>query len=418
MWEKNELPLHDITILDLSWVLAGPYATRLFADLGANVIKVESRKTFDVVRSGAQRQGNEDPRVEGGWAYNDMNRGKSDIAINLKSEKGRQAFEELLAKADIMICNYGPRAFHKLRLTYDDLKAVKPDIILLNASGLGDWGPWSSYVTFAPVLQALTGIEATVGYEGEEPYDEYPPISDYIGALTAANCLLGALEYRHRTGKGQFIDLSQGEAAAALMGSAVLDWQVNAEKKGCLGNRHYAGDIAPHNCYRCKGEGEQWCVISCADEAEWQALRKVVDPQGLWSGEARFADAAVRVQNAEELDRQVERWTREHAPMEAAELLQAAGVSAAPVQYALDSLFHDEHKRQRGFFVPVDFPPSHKSPETFLVTSTSIRITGVPPIRQVEPGPSVGRDTDVILREVLGKSQEWIDDAAKEEAFV
>lgn len=418
MWEKNDLPLSGITILDLSWVLAGPYATRLFADLGANVVKVESSKTFDVVRSGAQRRGNENPREEGGWAYNEMNRGKSDIAINLKSEKGRQAFEELLARSDIMICNYGPRAFHKLRLTYEDLKAVKPDIILLNASGLGDWGPWSTYVTFAPVLQSLTGIEATVGYEGEDPYDEYPPISDYIGALTAANCLMGALEYRRKTGKGQFIDLSQGEAAAAMMGPAVLDWQVNRKKRGTLGNRHYAGDAAPHNCYKCQGGEDSWCVIACFEEEEWKALCSVVDPENTWSGGRRFATKAARLENQEELDRRIEAWTKTMRPMETAELLQRAGVSAAPVQYALDSLYRDEHKRARGFFIPVEFPPSDKFPDQFLVTSTSIRMTGVPPIERVAPGPSVGRDTDFILKQVLGKSPEWIKEAEGEDAFV
>ena len=197
--------------------------------MGARVIKVESRKSFDVLRSGCRRKGNDDPRKEGGWNYNDLNRGKMHITINLKSEKGREVFEELVRISDVVVSNFSAAAFKKLRLTYEELREINPGIIVMNASGLGDWGPFSSFVTFAPILQSMTGIESLVGYEERTRLWLLPARGRYMGL--AVQLPDGGAGIQKKTGKGQFLDLSQ-ERRRFLTWGTYLDWQVNRVKRG------------------------------------------------------------------------------------------------------------------------------------------------------------------------------------------
>lgn len=414
----SRLPLEDITILDLTWVIAGPHASRLFSDLGARVIKVESKRSLDVVRTGGQRKGNKDFREEGGWAFNDLNHGKLDIAINLKTEKGREALEGLVRISDIVVANYGTTAFHKLRLTFDDLSKIKPDVIVLNASGLGDWGPYCEFVSFAPVVQAMTGITNSIGYEGSAvPFDNYPPMADYEGALSICNHLMAALEYRRKTGKGQFIDLSQVESATSYMGTAILSMQVNGAVKGFCGNHHYADSAAPHNVYKCKGGEDQWCAIAVASEQEWRRFCGAVDPDGTWVSDPRFATLDDRIANQVALDELVGQWTLEHTPDEAGDILQKNGVSGVPVQTARDLLFRDKHLKARDYLMEVDFPPSDKYPPTYLITGPLMRFPERTYQHVVPSAPSVGQDTGLILTQILGKSEDWIKSAREENAF-
>lgn len=413
---KNDLPLKDIVILDFSWVIAGPFATRMLADLGAQVIKVTSRN-IDVTRPAALRVGNEDFREEAGWLYNDLNHGKKNISLNLKSEMGRQIMEELVAKSDLVVCNYGKGAFHKLGLTYEELSKIKKDIIVVNASGLGDDGPYSGFVTYAPVLQALTGIANLVGYEDETlPLEEYAPVADYIGGIAIANYLLAALEWRRKTGEGQFIDLSQGECSAIYLGPALLDMQSNNKKSGALlGNRDWAGRGAPHNVYRCAGD--RWCVIEVFTEEEWKNFCKVADPHGVWSADPRFAALPLRLQNAEALDAFVEQWTLQCTADEVGDLLQAVGVAAAPVQSARDCLTRDKHLQARGFYREMPFAPSDRRPEKFMVTGVQPHLADVEYPHTVSPAVCNGYDNAAVLTEFLGKTQEWIETAEKGGAF-
>lgn len=414
----DKLPLSDITILDLTWVIAGPMATRLLCDLGARVIKVESRKSFDVLRSGCRRKGNDDPRKEGGWAFNDLNRGKTHITLNLKSEKGREVFEELVKISDVVVSNFGAAAFKKLRLTHEDLKEINSEIIVMNASGLGDWGPYSSFVTFAPILQSMTGIESLVGYEGaDSPLGSFPPVADYMGSLAICNYLMAALEYRRRTGKGQFLDLSQGEAAVSYLGHILLDWQVNRVKRGLKGNHHYADGAAPHNVYKCLGDDE-WCAISVASEKEWEAFAKTIDPPGEWTKGEKFSTAGARVANERELDERVSVWTGQKTANEVSELLQTAGVSGAPVQSSEAVLYEDEHLKERGFFKKIVFPPSDRLPDNFIVNGLPFLINGCRFSEDSRPAPEMGIHTKYVVEHILGKSEEWYNEAAAAEAFV
>ena len=405
---KECLPLDDITVLDLSWVIAGPHSTRMLADLGAKVIKVTSVSNVDVVRTDAMRNGNYDCVKEGGWLYQELNHGKLDIAINLKSAQGREIFNELVSISDIVVCNYGVNAFNKLGLRFEDLSKIKPDIIVINASGLGDWGPYSSFVTYAPVLQSITGIESLVGYEGDNaPVDEYAAVADYIGSLTIANYLLAALEHHHRTGEGQFIDISQGEAAAVFLGTALLEWQANGVCRGLIGNRHHAEQAAPHNVYPCKNE-DTWCAVAVITQEEWNRFCSVIDPCAAWSEDKRFATLESRIENQDDLDLRITEWTKRHDPVEAACLLQQVGVSAAPVQTALDCIYNDEHLKERSFFREVVFEEPDRTPERFLVTGVLPYIEGLNYPHAAAPASATGGDTRDVLRDILHKGEDEI----------
>ena len=410
-------PLEGITVLDMSRVIAGPHATRQLSDLGARVIKVSSTRNLDVARPGAMRKGNQDYNQEGGWMYNELNHGKLDISINLKSDAGRKIFDQLVAISDVVVCNYGVKAFEKLKLTFEDLSEIKRDIIVLNASGLGAWGPYSNFVTYAPVLQAITGISVLVGYEGDEvPIDEYAAIADYVGGLTIANYLLAALAYRDRTGAGQFIDISQGEAAAMLLGGALLDWQVNQNPPELQGNHDPYRMAAPHNTYPCRGE-DAWCAIAVRSEEEWKRFCQVADPAGSWSSDSAFATQAARISNQRSLDEHITEWTSAKDRFEIAEQLQQNGVSAAPVLTACECLWEDQDLQQRDFYRQMPFPPSACTPESFLVTGVLPRVEGLGNPRTVAPAPATGADRDYVLSNILGMSKEAILEAAQAGAF-
>lgn len=409
------LPLKDITILDLSWVLAGPHATRQFCELGATIIKVESSKSIDVVRSGAQRKNNDSFKKEGGWAFQDQNRNKIDIGINLKTAKGREILEELVKRSDAVVCNYGSSAFRKLRLHYDDLKQIKDDVIVLNASGLGDWGPYSQFVTFAPCLMGLTGMTGSIGYENSStPYDGYPPLADYLGALAVCNALLAAIEYRRKTGKGQFVDLSQGEAAVSYIGVPIIDWQVNQKASALRGNQHHSDSIVPHNVYKCKGDDTAWCAIAIGDEAQWQRFRALVDPECGKLLNEKFGTLALRLKNRAELDSIISNWTSTMTPNEVGCLLQHHGISGAPVQTARQAMFEDGHLADRNFWQEVEYPSSEKFPPYYKVTGPIFRDEKTPHF--CKPAPGLGENTAYVLRDLLNKSEEWISEAYSEGA--
>ena len=411
------LPLSDITIVDLSWVIAGPYATQMFNQLGAKVMRVESKRNFDVTRPDCTRDPDADFLQEGGWLFQQLNSGKMDISLNLKTTHGREALEALVKQADVVVCNYSTTAFKKLRLTYEDLSAVNPNIIVLNASGMGYTGPYSGFVMYAPPLQAVSGLAHCVGYEGDQaPFEEYLPLTDYIGSLMIANLLMAAIEYRRRTGEGQFIDLSQCEGAIAFLGTIILDHQVNGCSHDLIGNHHYADGAAPHNTYLCKGDAA-WCAISVASEDEWQRFCHVVDPDGTWSADARFASLEQRVQHQDLLDQQVSAWTRNHTPQEVGALLQDNRVSAAPVQSRMDFLYRDEHIRARTFLVEQDLPITEKTPNTFLLQQPVARFPEQPMPEAPPPAPAVGAHTEHILKEMLHKSEDWIQTGYAEGSF-
>jgi benzylsuccinate CoA-transferase BbsF subunit len=411
----TRLPLEDIRIIDFGWVIACPHGTRLLADLGAQVIRIESRAKIDGLRGDFLREGISSPLEEGGAIFQEQNRNKMGMCLNIKVPKGREILGSLVQISDVVASNFDPIGFRKLGLQWDELQKSNPNIIVVNASGMGDWGPHSEYLTFGPNLHAISGITNSIGYPGQEPIGLGVPWADYVGGAALALAILAALEYRRKTGKGQFIDISQYEVALSFLGSNLLEWSANKKISEKCGNKHHSSGAVPHNCYRCKGEG-RWCVISVASDKEWASLCNVLGNPD-WTKNSKFLTHLQRVINQDELDKLIEAWTTNYYAEEIVEKMQEAGVSAGLVQNAEDLIKHDIHLRERGFLVDTECPHSQRKPSSLVMPGVITRLLGQPlPIRRRAPGP-LGEDNEYILKDLLGMTEQEIEQAEAEGAF-
>ncbi|GAI01091.1 unnamed protein product, partial [marine sediment metagenome] len=315
----NRPVLHGIRILDFTWVLAGPYATRVLADFGAEVIKIQPLM----------------PEAEDEFSrgyYNTWNRNKLGITLNLSKPQGVALAKRLVTISDAVVENFTPRVMANWGLDYDSLKKLKPDLIMLSLSTMGNTGPWRDYAGFGPTIQAFSGITYLTSFPGEPPLGLGTSYADHIAGLVACLALLGALEYRQRTGEGQYIDVSQVEAMASLLGDAILDYTVDGRQVEPVGNS--STEAAPHGVYRCRGD-DRWCAIAVFTEDQWQGFKRALGNPP-WAEARRFASLAGRLKNSEQLNRLVEDWTKEHTAEEAMALLQEQGVAAGVVQDASD----------------------------------------------------------------------------------
>ncbi|MFC2034467.1 CaiB/BaiF CoA transferase family protein, partial [Chloroflexota bacterium] len=247
-------PFQDIKIVELTNYIAAPLITRYLSDLGAEVIKIEGRGRPDPERSG---------RLGDDFLQN--NTGKLDIALNLRNPKGVEITKKLVARADIVVENFAGGVMARLGLGYEDLKKVKPDIIMISSCMQGQTGPWAQSPGLGSHLAGLMGFNEIAGWPDREPA-ELGVYTDYVAPQISALAIMAALDYRRRTGKGQYFDFSQGEASLHFLGPLLLDYSVNKRVATRMGNRYpYA---APHNAYRCRGE-DRWCAIAVFTDEEW-----------------------------------------------------------------------------------------------------------------------------------------------------
>ncbi|MGE0229030.1 MAG: CaiB/BaiF CoA transferase family protein [Dehalococcoidia bacterium] len=327
--------LDRIRITDFSGVLAGAGASKILAAFGAEVIRVENPSNlgaWDVVRGSPpyidERRGH---NLGGG--FNNHNAGKLGITLNLQTEKGRELLPRLVAISDVVAENFAAGVMERLGFGYERLRAIKPDIIYLSNCGFGASGPYVSYKTWGPIVQAVSGLTHLSGLPGQPPAGWGYSYMDHTGAYYGAIAMLAALHHRHRTGEGQWIDLSMTEAAATLTGTTILDWTVNgrpARREGYPDANHSdSPPMAPHGIYPARDE-DHWVAIACRDDADWQAIADEIAE--LWVHDDRFATIEARLANQAALDDLLSRWTRLFDEDEVAERLQAAGVPAAPVQ--------------------------------------------------------------------------------------
>jgi benzylsuccinate CoA-transferase BbsF subunit len=374
--------LKGIRILDFSWVLAGPYATRLLADFGAEVIKVQPL----MPEAG--------DKFSRGY-YNTWNRNKLGITLNLASPEGIALAKKLVAVSDAVVENFTPRVMANWGLDYENLKEIKPDIIMLSLSTMGSSGPWRDYAGFGPTVQAFSGITRLTSFPVKPPPGLGTAYADHIAGLLACLALLSALEYRRRTGEGQYIDVSQVEAMASLLGDAILDYQIEGREVEAVGNS--STGAAPHGVYRCQGD-DRWCAIAVFTDDEWQGFKRALDNPP-WAEDKRFATLNGRLENKARLDRLVEEWTKKHTAEEAMALLQKQGVAAGVVQSAGD-LAQDPQLNERGFFIELDHPELGKT----VSDATPIRLSDTP-ARYSRPAPLLGQDNENVYGELLGLSE-------------
>ena len=333
--------LSGLRVLDFTRVLAGPYGTRILADFGAEVIKVQSKKTSNGAESNTSMY------------FSAWNRNKRSITLDMSKPEARDLALRLTEISDIVIENFSPRVMLNWGLDYKSIKEVKPDLIMISMSGMGQTGPWKDFVAFGPTIQSLSGLTHLSSFSQDSPVGLGYSYADHIAGLYAVFAALAALEYRDKTGRGQYIDLSEYEAICTLIGPALLDASINSREVLPYGNRSDYMPAAPYGCYKCLGN-DRWCVIAVFDEREWAALCKALGQSALIS-EERYSSTLKRMEHAEELDEVIEQWTSKHSAEQAVCLLQEVGVSAGVVQNAED-VANDPQLAARDFFVQVDHP--------------------------------------------------------------
>ncbi|HZQ35377.1 MAG TPA: CoA transferase, partial [Dehalococcoidia bacterium] len=313
------LPLTRVRIADLTAVWAGPYATRLLADMGAEVIKVESASSPDLLRTlGLLPPGT--PKSYNRAAYfNHNNRNKFGCAIDLATPQGRDLFLQLVAVSDVVIENFRADVLDKLGLGYEVLHGVRPDIILVSMPGHGKTGPEAGHIAYGTHVEQLAGLVSITGYEGEVPHKSGISYGDPVSGTAAAGAVMAALLYRRRTGRGQFVDLSQRESLTTLLGEYVVGYSMTSRVPGPQGNGHPAW--APHGVFRCDGQ-DQWVAIAVRNDAEFAALCRVIGREDL-AADPRFADGLTRHRHRAELVEPNTAWTSSRSPFEAAAALQA-----------------------------------------------------------------------------------------------
>ena len=386
--------LNGLRVLDFTWMLAGPYATRILADFGAEVIKVQSKK----IARGAESS------LTG--YFNTWNRNKRSITLDLSHPEAREMVLKLTAKCDVVIENFSPRVMSNWGLNYEKLKEVKPDLIMLSMSAMGQGGPWKDYVAFAPTLHALSGLTHLTSFGKGSPLGPGYAYADIVAGLYAALAALAALEHRNRTGQGQYIDLSEYEAICTLMGPSLLDASVNRKEVQPQGNCPDYIAAAPYGCYKCSGE-DQWCVIAVLNEEEWESLCRVLGhPE--YMKEDRFTTVAKRKENRKELDDLLTKWTTQHTPEEVVNLLQEAGIASGVVQNAED-LSKDPQLMAGNFFVQLQHPVlgktiSDRSPIRFEENFTA----------GWKAAPQLGEDNRYVFLELLGLTERELLDYVEE----
>lgn len=408
-------PLAGITIMDFGWVLAGPHGGRLLCDLGATVIKVESATRPDTFRIDTRRAGVTDFFQEGGWSFHDQARGKMSLSLNLKSEKAKEVLGRLIEKTDVVISNLSAKGPASMGIEYETLRKIKDDIITINMPSMGDSGPYSKYLAFAPIMQALSGLTSMIGYDGEDPCGFSGVVADTVGGASLAMAVVGAIEYRRRTGKGQRIDMSSTETTLALLDTAFLDYQITGHITTPFGNHHYLREMAPHNCYPCAGDDE-WCVIAAGSDEEWNNFKNVLKADCPRAEDEKFSTLQGRLENQDELDGMISEWTRKQNKKELCLRLQSAGVSAGMVQNARD-LTNDEHAIATGYMKTLDFGEGPCEPRYLKITGPIYNITSIP-TPEYKPGPSLGQDNEYILKQMFQMTDVQIQEAVEDKAFI
>lgn len=402
----NNGPLTGIRVTEFTSAWAGPYATCLLGFLGAEVIKVESRKRLDHARSLSFSTGRRFTGPNESTVFNNLNLNKKSVTLNLTKPKAIEVAKRLVGLSDVVMENMRPGVITRLGLGYEVLREIKPDLIYLSSSSCGQTGPEREYVGYAPTFAALGGISHITGYE-DWPPSNFMGSMDLRSATTSAFAILNGLIYRHRTGEGQYIDLASQETIAVLGGDVFLDFFMNQRVPGRKGNQDEW--MAPHNCYRCRGE-DKWVSIAVATDSEWQALCRVMGQPELIE-DARFHHPTDRLINQEVLDDLINQWTKDQDYYEVTKLLQEAGVAAAP-SLSSEGLFKDPHLREREVYSQLDHPFMGQD----WVIAPPWRLSETP-ARIHRHSPLLGEHNEEVFGQWLGLSPDEIHALEKEEVI-
>jgi benzylsuccinate CoA-transferase BbsF subunit len=387
--------LEGIKVADFTTSVAGPLTAQYLAHHGAEVIKIESGTRMDISRVVMPYKDNI-PGPDRSPGYTHSNSNKYGVTLNLRHPRGSEVAKRIVAWADIVIENFRAGVMERLGLGYQEVIKVKPDIIMMSLSMQGQTGPHANHGGYGSQLPALVGIANLCGWPDRLPAFVYGAYTDLTVPHVAVTILLAALDYRRRSGKGQFIDCSQYEIGVHFLGPLLLDYLVNGREASRMGNRcPYA---VPHGVYRCRGD-DRWCSIAVFSDEEWQNLCRVMD-NPKWTEQPKFATLLGRKENEEELDKLIERWTISYSAEEVMTWLQGAGVPAGVVENAED-LLNDPQLNHRHHFWILDHPEIGKH----VHDGPSFRLSKTPGELRMS-GPCLGQHNEYVYTKILGMSDE------------
>ena len=394
-------PLEGLKVLDLMWVMAGPAGSRVLADYGATVIRVESVNRIDTART-LQPFWRDDPDPEYSGLFNNMNAGKLGLALDLRKEAAREVVLELARWADVVTESFSPKAMRQLGLDYAALREVNPDVIMLSSCLLGQTGPYAGLAGFGTMAAAISGFFNIAGWPDRPPCGPFGAYTDYVSPRFLVATLMAALEHRRATGQGQYIDLSQAEASAPFLSTSLLDCAVNGRVFERQGNTDPV--MFPHGVFPAAGE-DRWVALAVEDADQWRRLCAAIGRTDM----AELVDAADRRRRAAEIDAELAAWTGGFEAEAAATALQEVGVPAYVVQNTVEC-FEDPQLRHRGHFVEVE----HEKQGTTWVEGTRFHLSRTP-ARITRGAPTFGQHTFDVLTEVLGYDGDRIAELAAAE---
>lgn len=386
--------LKGIRIADFGWVWSGPLATLLLSFLGAEVIKIESRKRVDQTRHGAITTGDSFADYNASPIFNNANLNKKSVTLDLSRPEGCELAKKIVAVSDLVLENMRPGVMDKLGLGYKDLVKVKPDIVMISISGFGSSGPYREYAGFAPIFAAFGGLADITGYEDGEP-NTMSGVMDLRVGTAAAFASLAALIHRQKTGEGQYIDVSASDCVSSLVGAELMEYSMNKRSPVRRGNQDSI--MAPHNCYRCQGE-DKWVSIAVGTDGEWSALCGVLgNPE--WSQDKMFSTAYERWKNRAELDKHISDWTANQTHYDVMTSLQNAGVAAMP-SFNAEEMLGDSHVKARGMINEVEHPVMGKK----VVLNPSWKLSETP-AKVKRASPLLGEHNAEVFGGLLGMSE-------------
>jgi len=388
--------LDGIKVADFSWAGVGPLTTKFLSDYGAEVIKIESSTRPGLLRTAGPFKESIQGLNRGG-IFNQWNTNKLSVALNLASPKGVEVAKRLVAWADIVVENFAGGVMRRMGLSYEELSKIKPDIIMLSSCMQGQTGQHSSHPGFGDQPTALAGFNHITGWPNRDPV-WISAYTDWVAPLFNCVIVLAALDYRRRTGKGQYIDSSQYENGIHFISPLILDDIVNQRVADRMGNSSI--HAAPHNVYRCRGE-DKWCAIAIFTDEEWRSFCRVIGNPA-WTNDPKFSTLPARKENEGELNRLVEEWTTSYSPKEVMGIMQGAGIAAGVRQKGEDLLENDPQLKYRRYFQELDHPEigKYRAPRPSFVLSKSSC--------SLRSAPLLGEHNEYVLKEVLHMSDEEI----------
>ena len=396
----EKLPFEGLKIADFSWVGVGPITAKHFADHGATTVRVETAAPMDILRIVGPFTDNV-PGPDRSQFFGDFNTSKFGLTLDLKNTAGAAIAHRLIAWADLYIESFTPGTVDGLGIGYEKARALNPSIIMLSTCLMGQTGPAASFAGFGFHAGAIAGFYEVTGWPDLPPDGPWVAYTDTIAPRFLAATVMAALDHRRRTGQGQYIDGSQLEIALHFLAPQTIDFRVSGRMVSRDGNR--STTAAPQGAYPCQGD-DQWCAIAVENDGQWEALRRAIgDPE--WAQDSRFETVQGRLDHQDEIDRNLGQWTISRMPQEVMDLLQLEGVPAGVVQRSSD-LLQDPQLAHRGFFRNMD----HAEMGNIPYTGHQFRIAGYDSGPRFA-APVMGQHNEMVLREVLGMSEEEVTEA-------